>query len=222
MENLSWYKFCPADWSMGKIQRCSREARADYIDICCIYWNKEGGVYRDDVEGVYDGLDELLTRKVLTFTDNKVCIKFLDEQLESIAELREKRAKAGRKGGKQRQANAKQVLDKSKQNQAEESREEERREDEKIFTTTEEGILPVEWKERVPHESITGSPSWLSFTKQYNASRGRRTHSDTVKAFADEFIGQNYDVRKDYKEWCSHFGFWLKKKDLPNIERVAL
>jgi len=221
MDNLSWFKFCPADWSMGKIQRCSREARADYIDICCIYWNKEGTVYRDDVEGVYDGLDELLQRKVLTFDGGKVCISFLDEQLANIAELREKRSRAGRKGGKQKQANAKQVLDKPKQNVAEKSREEERREDENIFTT-ENAISPTEWKEQVPHESIGGSPSWLGYTQQYNASRGRRTHSDTVKTFADEFVGQNYDVKKDYKEWCSHFGFWLKKKDLPNIERVAL
>lgn len=84
------------------------------------------------------------------------------------------------------------------------------------------GILPYEWKEQVPQESITGSPSWISFTRQYNASKGRRAHSDTVKTFADEFVGQNYDERKSYKEWCVHFGFWLKKKDLPNIERVAL
>ena len=100
---LSWFKFSPAQWFMGKIQRCSLETQAEYMRLLCLYWNKEGSLSFEDADEEIENLDELLKKKVVKLDSNNfLIINFLDEQLDNVNEIREKRSKAGKASAKKR------------------------------------------------------------------------------------------------------------------------
>lgn len=96
MENYTWFKFSPAQWFMGKIQRCSPEAQADYMRLLCLYWNKGGEMTFDDAEDECFHLDELIKYKAIKVDGEMISISFLDKQLEDIQEMSEKRSRAGK------------------------------------------------------------------------------------------------------------------------------
>jgi hypothetical protein len=139
MEYLTWFKFSPAQWFMGKIQRCSLEAQAEYIRLCCIYWNKGGNLSTEDAkEEAVVSYQELLKYKIITEEEGYIVISFLDAQLEEVENKHLKRVEAGRKGGKAKASNAKakpsnakESYSKTKQVLADKIREEENREDKK-------------------------------------------------------------------------------------------
>ena len=48
MDKLQWFKFSPSDWMMGRIQRCDLDTQALFLRLCCIYWNKQCKLSKDD------------------------------------------------------------------------------------------------------------------------------------------------------------------------------
>ena len=88
MKRLSWFRFIPQNWLVGKIQRCSREARADFIDLCCRYWVKEGKYLYEDASLDIDFLDELIKYKVVEVRGTHIHISFLDGNLEEVDKIR--------------------------------------------------------------------------------------------------------------------------------------
>lgn len=96
MDNYSWFKFSPLNWSMGKIQRCSLEDQARFIRLCCLYWSKSGFVSiedaRVDLEGSYD---TLLKRSIIVEAGENIRIEFLDEQLNEIESKKESSSTKG-------------------------------------------------------------------------------------------------------------------------------
>ena len=141
MKSFHYFKFVPSDYMMGKIQRCSYQAQAEFIRLCCLYWNSEGYYSLEDAEIECEKIDELFKRKIITEEEGFIVIDFLDVQLEDIKEIRQKRSNAGKEGAiakkkkaqdKQNEASAKQMLNKTKHSIEEYSIEEEKKE---IFNT---------------------------------------------------------------------------------------
>jgi len=81
-----------------------------------------------------------------------------------------------------------------------------------------------EWFSNVPTEGLENF-SWQHFTRNYNATKGRRTRWEDVylagERFRDLQTAEGAE-KKIYKEWCKHFQNWLKFRDLPNAQRVSL
>ena len=102
MENYTWFKFSPSQWFMGRIQRCSPEAQADYIRLLCLYWNKGGEMSEEDANDECFYLDELIKYKAVKVHDDMISISFLDQQLEDIQEMSEKRSRAGKASAQKR------------------------------------------------------------------------------------------------------------------------
>ena len=50
MSKLTWFKFTPSDYMMGKIQRCPEVTQARFIRLCCLYWNKQCELTYEDAE----------------------------------------------------------------------------------------------------------------------------------------------------------------------------
>lgn len=96
MENYTWFKFSPAQWFMGKIQRCSPEAQADYIRLLCLYWNKGGEMTFEEAQDECFHLEELIKYKAVKVDEGMISISFLDNQLDDIQEMSEKRSRAGK------------------------------------------------------------------------------------------------------------------------------
>ena len=48
MDKLTWFKFSPSDWIMGKISKMPLKIQAEYLRFICIYWNKGCIVTKED------------------------------------------------------------------------------------------------------------------------------------------------------------------------------
>ena len=141
MEKLQWFKFSIGDWRMGKIQRCPEITQIRFLNLCCLYWNKEAVLSCEDAEIEIDKehLDILISKKIIEINKDVVSIKFLDEQLQGITETSKGKSKAAksrwdkhnkRKALKeQKDTDAMHVHTDALQNDAEESRVEEIREE---------------------------------------------------------------------------------------------
>ena len=138
MDKLQWFKFSPSDWMMGKIQRCPEITQARFIRLCCLYWNKESNLLKDDaiIEIDQEHYDILISKNIISDDGAHVFIDFLNEQLEDITELSKSKSKAAKarwnkynnkEVNSTSNADAMHVHKGAMQNDAEKRREEERR-----------------------------------------------------------------------------------------------
>ena len=108
MKELPYFKFFPSEWITGDITLCSFEAQGLFINLISFYWQKNCSMYLANakqryskaVANVNDLLEELKNNDIIVVDeDDRLYIKFLDEQMSEFINLSETRSKAGRKGG---------------------------------------------------------------------------------------------------------------------------
>jgi len=83
MKELPYFKFTVADWLTGDIIFESLEAQGLFINICAIYWQRNGKLTVEDIKKRYKNqncLNELIGQ-FLICEDGNISIKFLDNQL---------------------------------------------------------------------------------------------------------------------------------------------
>lgn len=133
-KELPFFKFEPAEWMMGRITRESSDVQIAFIRICCQFWRNSGDMTIEDASLECDENHfKLLVNKKFILTDgNCISIKFLDTQLDEMAEVSKGRSKAAKARWDKRNANALQLHDLALQNDADKIREEEKREEERI------------------------------------------------------------------------------------------
>ena len=97
MDKLTWFKFSPTDWFMGKIQRCPEVTQARFIRLCCLYWNKECELSIDDaiIEIDKEHFDVLVSKKIISVNQTNMNIAFLDEQFLEIKDESKNKSKSG-------------------------------------------------------------------------------------------------------------------------------
>jgi len=102
MDKLTWFKFSPSDWIMGKISKMPLKIQAEYLRFICIYWNKGCIVSKEDALLYFSdqAWEQLNKYKILNIDNDMVSIKFLDIQMESINDISIKRSEAGKKSAK--------------------------------------------------------------------------------------------------------------------------
>lgn len=100
-KELPYFKFYPSEWLNGDISDETDSIQATFIRVCALYWHKNGAltmaklerkVHKTKVKG-------LLNAGYISEKDGCVSINFLDEQMAEFIDLKEKRSKAGKKGG---------------------------------------------------------------------------------------------------------------------------
>jgi hypothetical protein len=90
---LTWFKFTPADWLSGKITMQSHHVQADFIRLCCRYWNKRCEFSLEDAESEYpETIKQLIKAKIIKTNGVFIGIEFLDEQMNEIAEASKKQS----------------------------------------------------------------------------------------------------------------------------------
>jgi hypothetical protein len=103
MDNLQWFKFSPADWMMGRIQRQPAQVQVDFLRVCCQYWKNEGNYSIEDARlEAMDSYDVLVKYKIIKENNDNVVIEFLDEQLDGIEEKRKQASEAGKRSAEAR------------------------------------------------------------------------------------------------------------------------
>lgn len=143
-KELPYFKFYTSEWLDGDITIENLEAQGLFINICALYWSKEGNVFIDKLRKRFhfasdDCLDSLIKEGFITVgSEGKIEISFLNEQFGERVKLSSKNSLNGKKGGRPKNPNKTQTkptalvsLTQTKANESniEERREEERREE---------------------------------------------------------------------------------------------
>ena len=103
-KELPYFKFFPGEWVTGDITMMDLKDQGLFINICAHYWNKNGCISLENIKLRFkkysSNIDRLITASIIKIDENNnLIINFLDEQINEFFELREKRKKAGAKGG---------------------------------------------------------------------------------------------------------------------------
>lgn len=103
MKSLTWFKFSPSDWMMGRISRQSSDVQIAFLRLCCIYWNNECKMSIAHAELETDGhLPTLLKLNMVETNGESVVIKFLDIQIEEIYSVKERLSLGGKRSAEKR------------------------------------------------------------------------------------------------------------------------
>jgi hypothetical protein len=103
-KELPYFKFFPAEWITGNITLCSIEAQGLFINLCSYYWVKDCSICLANAKQRFSGaenlFEQLINNKIIVINDDdKIIIKFLDEQMCEFVDIVAKRSRAGRLGG---------------------------------------------------------------------------------------------------------------------------
>ena len=104
MDKLQWFKFRPSDWIMGRISKTNKTTQAEFLTFCCTYWNKQCDMTTTQAKfemskAVWKKLTEL---EIIKVNGEQIHIEFLDEQMVSIDDMRQKASLAGKASAKKR------------------------------------------------------------------------------------------------------------------------
>lgn len=104
-----WFKFEPAEWMFGRIQRQTHEVKAVFLDLICKYWHRQCEMTLEDAEldfGV-DNIKCLLDNKIIITEEGAgncmyITIHFLDSQMEDIEQTAKKNSDSGKRSAEVR------------------------------------------------------------------------------------------------------------------------
>ena len=103
MKSLTWFKFSPSDWMMGRISRQSSDVQIAFLRLCCIYWNNECKMTIAHAELETDGhFPTLVKLNMVETNDDCIVIKFLDIQIQEIYSVKERLSYGGKKSAEKR------------------------------------------------------------------------------------------------------------------------
>ena len=104
-KELPYFKFQASEWVTGDITLCSMETQGLFINLCCYYWIRDCNISlanaKQRFSNCFSLVEELLNKEIILLNDDeKIIIKFLDEQMEKFIDISKKRSKSGALKGK--------------------------------------------------------------------------------------------------------------------------
>jgi len=184
-KNFPYFKFTATEWLTGDIVYESLELQGLFINVCALYWQRDGKLTIEDLIRRYKNeslINELIDRYIWNEQGN-ILIKFLDEQLIEANHISKVNSENGKKGAeaKRNKANAKRPLNDSKAILSKEEKEEEINKNKnknknkiKEFVFLSESELNKLNEEFASHEV-----EWmLNKLNDYKASTGKKYKSD--------------------------------------------
>lgn len=130
-KGLPYFKFTPTEWLTGDICFEDFEVQGLFINICALYWQRDGVLSVDDINRRYKKptvLDSLFDR-FISVNDGFITIEFLKEQLEERGYISMVNSANGKLGGRPKikgeKPTAKRPLSELKANESQEEKEKE-------------------------------------------------------------------------------------------------
>lgn len=209
-KNFPYFKFIASEWMTGDIVFESFSVQGLFINICALYWQRNGSLTIDDINKRFKNPEELtqLTDRFFSLNDGLISVKFLDEQLIEANHISKVNSENGAKGGRPK---AFKTLDKKPtanrpltDRKANESKEEKEQEENKNKN-----------KENKNNNFLTElliSESWLESTAMNSKLK---FNSDQVKEYLKKYnvtINNRFDFKNNKSEYASHFVSWLDKQ----------
>ena len=117
-KNFPYFKFTATEWLTGDIVFESLELQGLFINVCAVYWQRDGKLSIEDLIKRYknESLINQLIDKYVWSDNGTILIKFLDEQLVEANHISKINSENGKKGAeaKRNKATAKRPLNDSK------------------------------------------------------------------------------------------------------------
>ena len=106
-KNFHYFKFIATEWLTGDIVFEDYELQGIFINVCAIYWHRDGKVSFEEIEKRLKSkrLAEL-TDRFISVSNGFISIKFLDEQLIEANHVSKVNSENGKKGGRPKAATA--------------------------------------------------------------------------------------------------------------------
>jgi len=108
---LPFFKFDIQSWLTGNIRFLTPEEQGVFITLCALIW-RDGGTYKINsfTHRQLNTSEQVLNKCLIVFNkadillnnDGVLSVKFINEQIEETARIREKRSKAGKKSAEKR------------------------------------------------------------------------------------------------------------------------
>ena len=110
-KNFPYFKFTVSEWMTGDIVFESLSTQGLFINICALYWQRDGNLTIEDINKRYKNPAELsdLINRFVEVENDIISIKFLDEQLIDANHVSKVNSENGKKSAESR-ANAKRLL----------------------------------------------------------------------------------------------------------------
>lgn len=129
-KNFPYFKFTVSEWMTGDIVFEDLATQGLFINICALYWQRDGKLSIDDINKRYKNPSQLanLTDRFFSVNDGLIDVKFLDEQLIDAGHISKVNSENGRLGGRPRKENkptAKRPLSDRKAKKSKEEKEKE-------------------------------------------------------------------------------------------------
>jgi len=219
-KELPYFKFEPAEWMFGRIQKRSLEVQANFINLCCKYWHKLGQISVREAELDYGKqvISELLEFEIIIKENDQVRIKFLDDQLVDIREYAESQRIKGIKSASKRIRNDSTTVEPLLNNgsaivepiiidnkRIDKIRKEEKR--------REEIVVNAEFEFSKKLEDVLPKYLEQSIAIEVAAKNCRMTVADVRYAavvFKDQLLAKGV-INKSLKDFTEHFYNWLLK-----------
>ena len=102
-KELPYFKFEPAEYLTKDISFCSLSAQGLFINICSYYWQRNCELTKEQLLRRLNHeteLNELIKEGVIDLVDNRLFIKFLDNQLNEVENKSKTNSTNGSKGGR--------------------------------------------------------------------------------------------------------------------------
>jgi len=102
-KELPYFKFEPAEYLTKDISFCSLSAQGLFINICSYYWQRNCELTKEQLLRRLNHeteLNELIKEGVIDLVENRIFIKFLDNQLNEVENKSKTNSTNGSKGGR--------------------------------------------------------------------------------------------------------------------------
>ena len=182
-KNFPYFKFTATEWLTGDIVYESLEIQGLFINVCALYWQRDGKLTIEDLIRRYKNeslINELIDRYIWNEQGN-ILIKFLDEQLIEANHISKVNSENGKKGAeaKRNKANAKRPLNDSKAILSKEEKEEEINKNKNKNKIKEFVFLSESEINKLNEEFASHEVEWmLNKLNDYKASTGKKYKSD--------------------------------------------
>jgi hypothetical protein len=120
-KGFHYFKFIATEWLTGDICFEDYELQGIFINVCAIYWHRNGDVTINELEKRLktDRLISLIDRFISVNESGKITIKFLDEQLLDAGHISKVNSQNGSLGGRPKGASNKEKKPTAKRNKSE-------------------------------------------------------------------------------------------------------
>lgn len=212
-KDLNWFKWKPAHWAFGNIQRRSKEAKVAFIDLLGKYWTRRGNMTIKDAELGFGKAEvaELLEYEIIKMDEDGIHLRisFLDEQLAEIEETSHQNSEAGKKSAllrKLKNGSSTPVQQPSNRTEQTETRQDQIKNSERIEALFKE-FPNTSYFEQVMKALFPGKDPSAVMPMLMPALEGFRQGCDL------EY--------KSMKDFAQHFKNWYPKKWLKNMQQEA-